>query len=244
MIVNTDLPTLCSGFAKNVSFATDLKIDNVHLKQLEAGVLNVFVNLKTLTLSGNEIAALNSGEFYNSSLLTKIDLSKNKLVIVKSNTFELLPKLEDLNLADNAITTLEPNWFVNCDGLFRIRLFNNFIKKIDNNMFKNLNSDLQLTVILGSNQIEAIENEAFHKMKHISDLTLTENSLTDFNDELLANAEDILLLELSRNKLLCVGEEVIRKTKMIFLLGNNFTEECREIIKQAGEKHHQVSVFV
>lgn len=239
--VNTELPTFCNVFAKNISFATHLKIDNVHLKQLETGALNLLENLKSLSLEGNEIATLNDKEFYKTNL-TKLNIRKNRLKVINSYTFVMLYELEDLDLSSNLITTLNENWFVDCDNLKKLRLFYNFIKTIESYTFKNINSDLYVSLLLGSNKIEKIRDGAFDKLTHIEELTLHDNSLKEIQDDLFAKTEDIHTLDLGANEITCVGDEVLRKCETVFLANDPIDDKCLDIIKEAMSKYN-VTVY-
>lgn len=238
--ITSRLPILCNNFSKTIAFATHLYVEGVFLKEFENGSLNTLENLQMLSAKTNDIESLKKREFYNLKLV-KITLSNNKLQTIQSNTFEKLPQLEDLNLSNNLLTTLEKDWFIDCDKLIRIRLYYNKIKKIDGNMFNNVNPQNYMNILMGSNQIEEIDNEAFAKMSHISELTLHENLIKEFNENLLEKAKDVLLLDLGNNKIQCVSEKLLNKCGSIFLVGNNFKEECIQVLDDVKEKNpHKV----
>ena len=164
-------------------------------------------SLLHLDLSGNFLRSIPPSELCHLTSLTRLDLSKNSfgslddLGITSSNC---LPNLHYLDISENEITSVSSDVFkLILPKLTDINISANFIRHLQETKSVHKQSKCNLKQVnLSNNQISGVPAAFFRNCgKHLSMLTLANNSLSSLDQTLFDGLSSLEKLDLSGNRL-------------------------------------------
>ena len=179
-----------------------LNLSNNQINALPSGILQHCHKLKTLDLANNSLPSLDQSFFDNLKHLQKLNLSGNRLVTIPSRQFRDLVSLTHLDLSHNQLSILTES-----TGLFEpmsstmssLRLNNNRLKTIEAKVFHTLVNLKELD--LSANELAAIDRNTLEGLGRLTHLLLANNDLINVHVEAFKSVPEILVLDLSHNKL-------------------------------------------
>jgi len=184
--------------------------------------------LVSISLSENEIRALDAGVFIECSSLEILDLSMNQIRRIDENAFSSLNALIELDLSENNLERLTRKTIKPMKSLKKLSLRNNKLRILQENLFNDLAislTDLDLshnplkrldfrifdfTVAIESLKLTNVEIIKFHKftfknLRRLRSLDISENILTNIDDEMLANNKELTELKMNSCNIKAVG---------------------------------------
>ncbi|CAF3586651.1 unnamed protein product, partial [Rotaria sp. Silwood2] len=165
--------------------------------------LNFPLNLKILSLKNNYLNQIDLSILTRLEYLEKLFLSSNKLTKLSLKSKHIFSSLEILELDRNHLSSILS---LNAPKLKQLNLDGNYLgRKFDKKIFSNLLSLEKLH--LRDNQIEFIDNNAFHNTR-LQILDLRNNSLKTF--PLLTKLNETLqILSLRRNQICTIDQRFL-----------------------------------
>jgi small GTP-binding protein domain len=201
----------------------NVQLQNGRIKEIPHK-LKICKNLKYLDLFGNSISIIPDW-FYEFKNLENLSL--------KSNSFKQLPiiiftieNLNSLNLSDNQINKITDHYFSSLMGIEKVDLSYNHISFISNDRIsyskcRNLN--------LKGNKLEnfPIPVSDCHNLEK---LDLSENNISEIDDDVFENLENLVELNLSFNNLTYLPTSIgkLKKLKRLILSGNKINHLPKE----------------
>ncbi len=149
----------------------------------------------TLTLTGQNIAALAAGDFAGLTSLRVLNLQNNDLTTLADEVFDGLAGLETLNLNNNDLTTLADEVFDGLAGLETLNLNNNDLTTLFDGL-----AGLE-TLNLNNNDLTTLDAGDFAGLPALTDLRLESNSLTTLDAGVFDGLATLETLNLRRNQL-------------------------------------------
>ncbi|XP_069134013.1 G-protein coupled receptor GRL101-like isoform X3 [Argopecten irradians] len=146
-----------------------LSMQHCRIRSLFDGNTSVLSDLKflrTLDLSYNDIATIQTDSFSMLLVLQYLFVNNNPIVTIEDNAFAGLRLLKEFSLTGSRLHTLSSNVFVECDGLIYLNLSSNQIQTLQQDTFTNL-ADVT-TLDLRNNQINQVYE---HMFRGLSSLT-------------------------------------------------------------------------
>jgi Leucine-rich repeat (LRR) protein len=150
-------------------------------------------NLKTLTLSKNQLTKLEDMMFARANQLETLNLVRNKIGVIEKDAFRGLVKLSNLDMAHNYLKNLNYDIFPDSEQLYYLDFSNNHLQEVDFDVFAG-NQRYQ-SIKLNHNNIGKV---------HVSDdnynvgmLDLSYNSLQDISP--LNKLKNIFSMKASHN---------------------------------------------
>lgn len=205
-----------------------------------------FKNLQVLHLSNNFL------EYFNlkSGTITHLSVSKNEIQAINSQMFENLKNLEHLTLSYNQITKLTNNVFANLTKLKSLDLSYNKIFEIEENSFLGINLNLS-TLSLSFNPIKNIKLRHLNYVKNlylkginysvaepeylgvqnVSYIDLSENQIGNFSNnfyKIIINSVWIILADNLIENLTFLSQAVYTELNNLFLSNNRIETLGRE----------------
>ena len=179
-----------------------ITIKDTRLHVIQAGVFGEAVpNLQELKLVNCSIFRIYDNAFSNSQHLNLIDLSHNELQsIPRFTTNESLSELHTLILSHNAITNLQH--LSRMPALRSLILQNNALTQIAGDAFKNIAATIEF-IDLTNNRISTIATVTFIGLSQLTELELTNNSLTHVIWEELPWDDHLQRIGLAQNPWSC-----------------------------------------
>ena len=110
-----------------------LYVYDCSVRSIENGAFELLIDLKELSMTGNDITILDTSIFEGLNKLEDLDLSSNRIKTIKG--FFNLPSLVSLNLASNLIEELPAGVFAEVQELSYLSLKSNKIKKFPRELF-------------------------------------------------------------------------------------------------------------
>ncbi|CUT99379.1 Leucine rich repeat domain containing protein [Echinococcus multilocularis] len=199
------------GFADPNSRLDEVDLSNNRLQNLRAGCFQSLKGIRSLNLARNSISELRSDMFVGLQLLEELDLRQNPITVIIGGTFQPLTKLRKLLISglgprSSPLTTLTPGMLYGLQALRHLEISN-----------------------LG---IANINVETFMELRHLQELDLSGNQLTDvphiaFKRMMLAQrGSRFQHLNLSNNRIVCLpkgGFSDFHQLKSLDLSGNLLT---------------------
>lgn len=240
MINDNNISTLCSETIVNFPKLVLLELINSNIVHIEPGAFNNLSNGTILHLERNKLDAVHSGIFTGLEI-TSLYLDENQISFINSDAFDNMPNLEVLSINRNSISDWNTEWFRQTPRLTYLYFNENKIKTLPANALKNLSEYVtnSTTLLLDNNRITDINARAFKGLKIFGKIILSGNKLMTLSDELMAEFEKVLVLDLRRNKFSCLLEEVLlslRNVSIIKLQNNPLDDRCRSKIQDTVKK--------
>lgn len=209
----------------------ELDLSHNLLTSIDTGNFEEQSRLRELSLANNNFTALSPGAFSGLAALSVLDLSHNSLSELPVRVLDDLPHLTVLNLGHNRLHMLSRRTFRGphsllvldlCDNYFRdvptealedlltlqkLHLCRNRLTRLEADSFP---TDTLVELSLETNSIDAIEDAAFARLRHLRTLDLACNLLADVPTDALASLLALEALYLSRNKLRAIQADAFR----------------------------------
>ncbi|XP_019633884.1 PREDICTED: LOW QUALITY PROTEIN: uncharacterized protein LOC109477245 [Branchiostoma belcheri] len=233
-----------------------LYLDNNYISTIPPTALSQTTNLERLYLENNALTddGITPGSLAGVTNLKYLILSQNRLRSVPS---ELPKSLEVLSLEDNRLTKLPPYKFYELQDLERLYLNNNSLTNdgiadeafegmislerlyLSNNSLSAVPYNLPRTLhqlFLQDNRITALEPFTFSTLPQLKRLYLRGNRLTDNKvaDQAFDGLGDLQLLDLSKNNLTSIPDDMPRSLQKLYLEGNELSTLPLGAFKKVG----------
>ncbi|XP_044258900.1 leucine-rich repeat-containing protein 70-like [Tribolium madens] len=240
LLGNSPAENLTAGIIANVEDMHTLFLRDDSIREIQPGAFQNLPNLKNLIIQYNEISKIPAGIFNNFPKLTYLELGDNQISYVDPHAFDNLTRLTSINLDNNKLSKIESLWFEDKPALKYIHLDGNLIKKISADSFESLKGRKSMSVFLGDNPVETIENDAFKGFEEISVLSLENLNLT--SPGAFLQGLKIETLEFNGNKFKCVEEEAFDRVLVADtteMRSNSLEAECLNKIRLWAQKHNK-----
>ena len=179
-------------------------------------------HLISLHLWGNLIKTIHKDTFKRFSNLLSLDISNNELVILEPGLFDSLRGLLSLCIVRNRLTSLNITELHNLDSLISIYANTNSINQL-HGRFSSTNA---LVVGLGDNSLREIQRETFNNCSNMVILDLSQNRIETIEEDAFVHSRLLTHLALGGNQM--VDErELLQRIDMsllrhLNLSSNNF----------------------
>ncbi|CAH1781886.1 unnamed protein product [Owenia fusiformis] len=223
------LEQLIKALVHPVSIMTMSLSDN-KIKALPDQTFKSLTMLGTLNLTHNDLETISPNAFGAPGKIIKLMLSGNKFKSVMSNTFKDFTGLTDLYLDLNKIEFCQTDAFKGANRLNTLYLDNNVIKEINNSDIWTGLGSLK-TLRLNNNQINALQDKTFIKLKSVEKLRLDFNRIATISTLAFEGLNKLANLSLSNNKIESIDGEVFRQ-----ITGLKHLDLSHNLIKNVGEQ--------
>uniref|UniRef100_A0A1I8BAT0 LRRCT domain-containing protein n=1 Tax=Meloidogyne hapla TaxID=6305 RepID=A0A1I8BAT0_MELHA len=185
------------------------------LEEVPASSLRGFRILMALHLHNNNLKNLPQLSFMNLPVLSLLNLAANQIRSIHRQAFLNAPQLRFLYLSANQLSEVQPFQFSSFERLEMLDLSNNKIEDLPNDTFAGL--PLLKQLYLGENTIDRLQPEAFSSNSSIirsvdastfrgnpslAMLDLSHNEIIDLAPGTFLSQLNLLLVDLSNNKIL------------------------------------------
>ncbi|KAM9789528.1 uncharacterized protein ACB057_012170 [Neosynchiropus ocellatus] len=175
-----------------------LKLNNNNISNISSDAFDDVSQLKELHLEGNFISQLSDDLFSELSHLTVLNLRGNRLISFPGNAFGPAGStLKELNLKGNRLGELSS--FSSFRSLYHLILSSNQLKTLPEDAFRNLTALEFLD--LSENQFSRLPETVFKNLSNIKVLHLHKNQLDQLDGALFKDQEFVEQLYLSDNRL-------------------------------------------
>ncbi|KAL3078809.1 hypothetical protein niasHS_014591 [Heterodera schachtii] len=180
--------------------------------------------LKTLSLEGNKISAIDGEFFRGIPSLFYLNLSDNRFSAVTSQMFAFIRRLKVLEMNRNPISRLDAQTFHLVPSLLRLELAQCHISQIDADTFGTV-PKLQF-IHLGGNRMSSIEWHHFAgKLPFLVSLDLSNNLISHTDQSAFANLAQLQSLNLGENRIKSLAKNTFDGT----FIGLDNLSNAREI---------------
>ena len=155
--------------------------------------------ITTLTLTYDDITALQVGDFDGLSSLEELYVIGNPLTSLPEDIFDGLTSLKVLHLQNNKLSSLPEDVFDGLSALTDLRVFNNQLSSLPEDLFDGLSS-LEI-LLLVHNQLSSLPEDIFDGLSALRLLYVFENRLTSLPEDVFDGLSSLKELYLSSNKL-------------------------------------------
>lgn len=219
---------------------------NNHIDSIQLDLLSEYVSMEFLVLSNNRLTDGHiEGAFEGIPALKRLYLDRN---LLRSTPTDLPRSLEELRLDGNQLSVMSEASWARCPGLLLLSLSNNSLGNgshllpsavfsplsklrtlnLDHNQLASVPLDLPLSIkelYLKGNLIERFHGGAFNGISQLMVLDLSSNRLTNRGllSNSLLNSTSLESLNLARNKLKHIPQNLPRSLKTLSLEGNLIT---------------------
>ncbi|XP_058798653.1 insulin-like growth factor-binding protein complex acid labile subunit [Phymastichus coffea] len=149
-------------------------------------------SVKLMRLVGNQLTAINSGDFDSYPLLEFLDMSGNKLIAIEDDALGRLDDLEQLNLYGNILSSVPKSLPRN---LRILDLRQNAIAAVNANDLRGLSKLRRLD--LSGNVLGSIENGALRHLTALHELDVSDNPIKRLTSDALAGPQVLWRLRLA-----------------------------------------------
>ncbi|XP_044258899.1 phospholipase A2 inhibitor-like [Tribolium madens] len=234
---------LTAGIIANVENMQTLYLLDDSIREIQPGAFQNLPKLKHIIIQYNEISKIPAGIFNNFPNLTYLELGDNGISYIDPHAFDNLTRLTSINLDNNKLSKIDSHWFENKPALKYIHLAGNLIKKVSADLFESLKGRKSMSLFLGDNPVETIENNAFKGFEEMSVLSLENLNLT--SPTAFLQGLKIETLEFNGNKFKCVEEEAFDRVFVADtteIKSNPLEAECLNKIQLWAKKHNKTVI--
>lgn len=223
--INKDEPfsIKCNGFQNYLDLDQNSSIKKIEYENLNAPIMpaiKTYAKVNTFICNKCGLEILYEKDFDYLKNLLYLDLSYNSIVELEP-VFANVKSLDVLNLKGNKIKHLSRRIFADIQKLNVLDLSENKIRILHNATF--MLPDLS-TLILSDNAISDIDDNTFLGLESLTDLYLARNKIYDLSENCFRYNSQLNVLDLSGNKLDEVPLKTFsntRKLQFLYLNGNN-----------------------
>uniref|UniRef100_A0A8C6U7N6 TIR domain-containing protein n=1 Tax=Neogobius melanostomus TaxID=47308 RepID=A0A8C6U7N6_9GOBI len=186
--------------------ATYLDLSENQLTKISQNDLTGFIRLQTLSVRINVISQIEVGAFSDLLALNELNLARNKLRNLSDNMFDGLSHLSILDLSRNKIKSISKFAFYNLDNLQELNLWNNNLsldlrgigRFFDKGLLDFACGIPSLRMLyLQYNDITVLNNSLLQSCANLTELDLSQNSMTDLAEsslQIVDSVENLYLL--------------------------------------------------
>ena len=172
--------------------------------------------ITNLSLRGESITSLKSGDFSGLKELNYLDLGVNDFTSLPSDIFDQLIDLTALSIWDASLTSLPSDIFDKNTKLTYINLVRNDLTSLPSGIF---DKNTKLTaLLLGSNDLTSLPSGIFDKLTALTKLDLRSNDLTSLPSEVFDKNTKLTELYLHGNDLTGLPSGVFDELTALTLL--------------------------
>ncbi|XP_030015441.1 carboxypeptidase N subunit 2 [Sphaeramia orbicularis] len=189
-----------------------LDLSQNKLTDLRSDIFSGLDRLEVLKINNNLISNLTSDMFQNISQLAELNLEGNQITELSENVFSGLAKLQVLNLRGNLLTTFSDE-VLGSDPLNLKEL------NLKGNRLTEVTSLSRLTsltdLILSSNQLFSLPEDAFKNLTNLETVDLSENQLSSLPETIFHQLFNIKAIHLNKNNLSKVEANLFQDQMLI-----------------------------
>lgn len=189
---------------------------------MDKSVLFCLKSLKEVQLSENQL----DGIPLLPHAVEMLSFSDMKIDHINHTMFKDLNRITSLDLSDNRIQIIDDNSFANTTALQSLNLSGHAVTSLSNNMLRigegNFSSSLRI-VDLSRGNLREIENGSFSSHHQLQKLLLHDNALASVGRNTFEGLVNLHTLDLSRNDLLQLSDEVFSTNVRLQVSKGNLT---------------------
>ncbi|KAJ6222577.1 hypothetical protein RDWZM_001122 [Blomia tropicalis] len=203
---NNPISTIPRHFLSSKVYPTlmTLNLHNTQIDKIEAGAFDLFINLRILKLSKNNLAFVTNEWIGHLSMLRELDLNSNRIEQIGTIAFNGSKSLEILKMRRNRLSDLPDGSFWGLSNLQKLNLDHNNINNIRLGWTYGLTSLTELA--LRHNNIVDIQAGAWNPTPNLQDLYLNHNQLTRIDHDTFNRLSHLKSLKLSNNRISFIEE--------------------------------------
>lgn len=227
----------CNGYQTYLNLDKNSSVNKIQYENLNAPVLplvKTYGKVNTFICSQCGLEILYQSDFEYMKHLLYLDLSHNNITVLEP-VFDHVNKLDVLNLRGNKIKHLSRRIFADIQELSVLDLSENQIEDLRNATF--VLPGLS-TLILSDNLITDIDDNSFLGLKLLTDLHLARNKIFDLSPDCFRHTNHLLFLDLSNNKLDEIQLKTfsnLNKLQFLYLNGNSIRSLPKRLFYQLYE---------
>ncbi|GJQ82059.1 hypothetical protein Trydic_g6932 [Trypoxylus dichotomus] len=185
------------------------------------------MNLKKISLKGNQLQSF-KGEFFNTGTgLEVIDISNNQLSYLYTSSFRIHPRLRELKASSNQFTFFPAELIAELQFLEYIDLSNNGLKAVEELDFARL--PRLRSLMLSKNQVDSISEMAFHNSTQLQIIDLSYNRLDRLGERTFEGLIRLQHLNLEGNQLTDLPELIFERARLQMLENINLAKNLFQI---------------
>ena len=210
---------------QRLSEITSLHLDGQDLTALEAGDFEGLENLVSLRLGDNRLGEVPEGLFAGLSNLEFVSLNRNQLTELPADLFDGLSKLRSLELALNDLEALPDGLFDGLSGLRTLNLAQNELSELPDGVFVEISG--LFTLLLEHNQFSEFPAETFAGLSSLGTLSIGNNSYDSLPAGLFSGLDNLQGVSIGSSRLSSLPENIfsgLPRLKGISLQGSPLTE--------------------
>jgi Leucine-rich repeat (LRR) protein len=169
-------------------------------------------NLFFLEVSYNEVTEVNEGTFDDCVELRSLVLERNRLPMLPAKLLWKLAKLDKVDLYANEITSLDLDTFKNNKQLTSIDLSYNRLTTLPPGIFDSL--PLLKNLRLNVNKLSTIHSEWFRNCPELSRLLFAKNKISEIPVDVFDNSPNLTYIEFSNNPITTIDLKTFKNNKL------------------------------
>lgn len=201
----------------------ELTLDGNNLVQLDACLFYGLTNLERLIINNNELTDLHEEIFKGLKNLKFIDFNSNKINKLPASIFKNLENLRCINFGRNQIRELNENIFNGLVNLHSLYFAGNMIQNLNPNIFNGLSSLCDLD--FSHNYISCLDEFVFKDLKKLRTLRFAYNLLENLEPDIIVGSPELTLINFSGNRISELDHKLFRNlsSKVKFKSRGNIT---------------------
>nr|XP_015214361.1 PREDICTED: TLR4 interactor with leucine rich repeats-like [Lepisosteus oculatus] len=166
-----------------------------------------------LSLGGNFIRSVGTGDFLFYTQLNRLDLQYNVISSIQPRSFESLKKLKELYLGHNRISFLVNQSFSGLSNLLYLDLNKNQLSSVQRDAFNGLVNLRKLR--LSGNDVSYLPSGLFSDLKMLELLYLEDNRISSLSRNVFKGLGNLRELYLSRNNVTILSGDVFKHLRSL-----------------------------
>lgn len=246
-VQNETLPSLNESFVEIHGVLAKLELKSCGIKVIERNAFVIRnsnesdVILEEILITGNQITNIKEGVFNDVPVKT-LNLSANRIATIESSAFSNNTYLEIIDLSNNELALFDPQWFANCLNLQDISLNRNKIVHINPIPFLSLDSNSSVAIRLSTNLIREFDPILLEYFDDIEVLDISNNYITEIQDDLFKN-RTVKYLDVENNNLTCLPDQLLHSNVSVLNVMKNMFLRC-DCLRKLSEWGRTVGALV